>query len=77
MTKTFRGSYTATITPFTEDGSAIDILCWKIFLDWQLEVVGPPMCQYQALALGLEDPYAVLPPYHGFYLERRAAVIEA
>ncbi|SVC63192.1 uncharacterized protein METZ01_LOCUS316046, partial [marine metagenome] len=29
MTKQFRGSYTVTITPFTEDRSAIDIDAWK------------------------------------------------
>lgn len=36
MSKTFRGSYTVTITPFTEDGSAIDIAGLKRFLDWQV-----------------------------------------
>jgi 4-hydroxy-tetrahydrodipicolinate synthase len=34
--KTFRGSYTVTITPFTEDGSAIDLAAWRRFLDWQI-----------------------------------------
>jgi 4-hydroxy-tetrahydrodipicolinate synthase len=36
MSKTFRGSYTVTITPFTEDGSAIDVPALKRFLDWQI-----------------------------------------
>lgn len=36
MTHRFRGSYAVTVTPFTEDGSAIDIPAWKRFLDWQL-----------------------------------------
>jgi 4-hydroxy-tetrahydrodipicolinate synthase len=36
MTQQFRGSYAVTITPFTEDGSAVDIPAWKRFLDWQL-----------------------------------------
>ncbi len=36
MAKTFRGSYTVTITPFTEDGSAICIESLKRFIDWQL-----------------------------------------
>ena len=36
MTHNFRGSYTVTITPFTEDGSEIDYPAWKNFLDWQL-----------------------------------------
>lgn len=33
----FRGSYTVTITPFTEDGSAVDLEAMKRFIDWQLE----------------------------------------
>jgi 4-hydroxy-tetrahydrodipicolinate synthase len=33
----FRGSYTVTITPFTHDGTAVDIPAFKRFLDWQLE----------------------------------------
>ena len=41
MHQPFRGSYTVTITPFTEDGSAIDVDAWKGFLDWQLEVGVP------------------------------------
>ena len=39
--KTFRGSYTVTITPFTEDGSGIDFSAWRRFLDWQLAVGVP------------------------------------
>ena len=31
-----KGSYTVTITPFTEDGSAIDFEAWARFLDWQV-----------------------------------------
>ncbi len=41
MSKQFRGSYTVTITPFTEDGSEIDLVAWKRFLDWQLEAGVP------------------------------------
>ena len=41
MSEPFRGSYTVTITPFGEDGSAIDVEAWKGFLDWQLEVGVP------------------------------------
>ena len=41
MHQPFRGSYTVTVTPFTEDGSAIDVEAWKGFLDWQLEVGVP------------------------------------
>ena len=36
MTGRFRGSYTVTITPFTEDGKAIDLAAWRRFVDWQL-----------------------------------------
>ena len=41
MTKEFRGSYTVSVTPFTEDGSAIDVGALKDFLDWQLDVGVP------------------------------------
>jgi 4-hydroxy-tetrahydrodipicolinate synthase len=41
MREPFRGSYTVTITPFTADGSAVDVEAWKGFLDWQLEVGVP------------------------------------
>ena len=36
MSKRFRGSYSVTVTPFTADGSAIDIPALKRFLDWQV-----------------------------------------
>ncbi|WP_342069265.1 dihydrodipicolinate synthase family protein [Yoonia algicola] len=36
-TAQFAGSYTVTITPFTEGGDAIDYPAWERFLDWQLE----------------------------------------
>lgn len=36
MPKEFRGSYTVSVTPFTEDGSAINTESWKKFLDWQV-----------------------------------------
>jgi 4-hydroxy-tetrahydrodipicolinate synthase len=41
MREPFRGSYTVTVTPFTEDGSAVDVEAWTGFLDWQLEVGVP------------------------------------
>ncbi len=37
----FRGSYTVTITPFAEDGGAVDADAFRRFLDWQLEVGVP------------------------------------
>ena len=41
MTKEFHGSYTVSVTPFTEDGSAIDFGALRGFLDWQLEAGVP------------------------------------
>ncbi len=36
MTASFSGSYTVTITPFTQGGAAIDYEAWRKFLDWQV-----------------------------------------
>ena len=41
MPDPLRGSYTVTITPFTEDGSGVDVTAWKRFLDWQMDVGVP------------------------------------
>jgi 4-hydroxy-tetrahydrodipicolinate synthase len=41
MPKQFRGSYTVTITPFTEDGKKIDLPAWRRFLDWQIKLGVP------------------------------------
>lgn len=41
------------------------------------EMIADPNWAYHAAeALGVDDPYAVLPRYYGFYLERRAKVLE-
>lgn len=37
MPAEFRGSYSVIVTPFTQDGSAIDVEATRRFLDWQLE----------------------------------------
>jgi len=37
MPSQFRGSYSVIVTPFTEDGSAVDVGALERFLDWQLE----------------------------------------
>jgi 4-hydroxy-tetrahydrodipicolinate synthase len=37
MPTQFRGCHTVTVTPFTEDGSALDIPALQRFLDWQHE----------------------------------------
>lgn len=36
MSREFRGSYTVSVTPFTADGSAVDLEAQKRFLDWQI-----------------------------------------
>lgn len=36
MAKSFRGSYTVSVTPFTEDGAGIDLDAQRRFLDWQI-----------------------------------------
>ena len=36
MARTFRGSYTVSVTPFSEDGASIDIDAQRRFLDWQI-----------------------------------------
>jgi 4-hydroxy-tetrahydrodipicolinate synthase len=41
MPKEFRGSYTVTITPFTEDGKKIDLAAWRRFVDWQIKLGVP------------------------------------
>lgn len=41
MPKQFRGSYTVTITPFTEDGQEIDLAGWRRFVDWQIAIGVP------------------------------------
>jgi 4-hydroxy-tetrahydrodipicolinate synthase len=41
MATGFRGSYTVAVTPFTEDGAAVDVPALKRFLDWQIEVGVP------------------------------------
>src|SRR5262245_59893740 len=41
MAERFEGSYTVTVTPFTDDGVTIDVDALTGFLDWQLEVGVP------------------------------------
>ncbi len=36
MSKPFRGSFTVAITPFTDDGSAVDADALRKFIDWQI-----------------------------------------
>lgn len=39
--KVFLGSYTVTVTPFTENGDAVDVPTFKKFLDWQIDAGVP------------------------------------
>jgi 4-hydroxy-tetrahydrodipicolinate synthase len=41
MNPIFRGSYTVTITPFSEGGKKIDLAAWRRFLDWQMKTGVP------------------------------------
>src|SRR5215831_9774588 len=41
MPKQFRGSYTVTITPFSEDGKKIDLGAWRRCVDWQIKTGVP------------------------------------
>jgi 4-hydroxy-tetrahydrodipicolinate synthase len=41
MPKQFRGSYTVTITPFTDDGRKIDLGAWRRLVDWQIKTGVP------------------------------------
>ena len=41
MGETFRGSYTVTVTPFTDDESGVDLDRMNAFLDWQMAVGVP------------------------------------
>lgn len=41
MSKSFRGSYTVAVTPFTDDGSAVDLDRLRRFIDWQLDCKVP------------------------------------
>lgn len=41
MSRTFHGSYTVAVTPFTADGSAICTQSLKNYLDWQVECKVP------------------------------------
>jgi 4-hydroxy-tetrahydrodipicolinate synthase len=57
MSDQFRGSYTVTVTPFTEGGEAIDVQALRSFLDWQLEVGVPGV-----IVLGTTGEFLTLSP---------------
>ena len=37
LNKEFRGSHTVLATPFTADGSAVDVVALRRLVDWQIE----------------------------------------
>lgn len=37
----FRGSYGVLVTPFTEDGTNVDLLALKNLIEWQIESGSP------------------------------------
>ncbi|WP_174803160.1 dihydrodipicolinate synthase family protein [Martelella limonii] len=66
MAAEFRGSYTVTVTPFTEDGEKIDFEALRRFLDWQVECGVPGV-----IILGTTGEFLTLSD------EERRAYIEA
>ncbi len=64
--KKFTGSYTVTITPFTEGGHEIDYAAWRRFLDWQLEAGVPGI-----IILGTTGEFLTMTD------EERSAFVEA
>jgi 4-hydroxy-tetrahydrodipicolinate synthase len=58
MAKQFRGSYTVTITPFTEEGKQIDLAAWRRFVDWQINVGVPGI-----IILGTTGEFLTLSDY--------------
>lgn len=55
MVDEFRGSYTVSVTPFTDGGAEIDVDGLKSFLDWQLEAGVPGI-----IALGTTGEYLTI-----------------
>lgn len=66
MAAEFRGSYTVTVTPFTENGEKIDFEALRRFLDWQVECGVPGV-----IILGTTGEFLTLSD------EERRAYIEA
>ena len=55
MSTEFHGSYTVTVTPFTEADQSVDVEALKAFLDWQLDVGVPGV-----IALGTTGEFLTL-----------------
>lgn len=64
MTHDFRGSYTVSVTPFTPDGSEVDVAALRDFLDWQIDVGVPGI-----IVLGTTGEFLTISP------EERAVIV--
>ena len=65
MVASFRGSYSVTVTPFTQDRSAVDIDALKRFMSWQVDSGVPGV-----IVLGTTGEYLALTD------DERAAIVE-
>ncbi len=65
MAATFRGSFTVTVTPFTADGSAIDLAALTDFIEWQVDAGVPGV-----IVLGSTGEFLTVSD------EERAAIVE-
>ena len=65
MVASFRGSYSVTVTPFTQDRSAVDIDALKRFMSWQVDSGVPGV-----IVLGTTGEYLTLTD------DERAAIVE-
>jgi 4-hydroxy-tetrahydrodipicolinate synthase len=64
VTHEFRGSYTVAVTPFTHDGSEVDVTALRDFLDWQIDVGVPGI-----IVLGTTGEFLTMSP------EERATIV--
>ena len=64
--KSFEGSYTVAVTPFTDDARSVDVSRLRTFLDWQLESGVPGL-----IMLGTTGEFVTLTPQ-----ERRLVIDE-
>jgi 4-hydroxy-tetrahydrodipicolinate synthase len=65
MVASFRGSYSVTVTPFTQDRSAVDIDALKRFMSWQVDSGAPGV-----IVLGTTGEYLAVSD------DERAAIVE-
>ena len=65
MVASFRGSYSVTVTPFTQDRSAVDIEALKRFMSWQVDSGVPGV-----IVLGTTGEYLAVSD------DERAAIVE-